>query len=169
MTTFHIDRLRNNGECHIRTTKSGRKVYTWIPEGVRKRIHERAERVGPLIFGAHSTTDMNVITDVWRRKLNGLWALCGPWPEKPTAHRFRHTFPRILLQRPNVTVRDVAELLGNTEEMVRKHYAAWVSERQERLTGGSERSVHRQAKTEGRRDLELSLSARFPDAVSQSF
>ena len=38
------------------------------------------------------------------------------------------------MQRPNVTVRDVAELLGNTEEIVRKHYAAWISERQERLT-----------------------------------
>ena len=49
-------------------------------------------------------------------------------------HRFRHTFARILLQRPNVTVRDVAELLGDTEDMVRRHYAAWVTERQERLT-----------------------------------
>ena len=39
------------------------------------------------------------------------------------------------VQRPGVTVRDVAELLGDTEEMVRRHYAAWVSERQERLTG----------------------------------
>jgi hypothetical protein len=28
----------------------------------------------------------------------------------------------------------VAELLGNTEEMVRKHYAAWVPERQARIT-----------------------------------
>jgi hypothetical protein len=31
-------------------------------------------------------------------------------------------------------VRDVAELLGNSEQMVRKHYAAWIPERQERLT-----------------------------------
>jgi hypothetical protein len=28
----------------------------------------------------------------------------------------------------------VAELLGNTEQMVRKHYSAWIPERQERLT-----------------------------------
>jgi integrase len=134
VSTFHIDRLKSTGECHIRTTKSGRKVYTWIPDWLQERIRTRAEQVGPLIFGEHSTTNMNVITDIWRRKLNRLWKLCGPWSEKPTPHRFRHTFARILLQRPNVTVRDVAELLGNTEEMVRKHYAAWVSERQERLT-----------------------------------
>jgi integrase len=109
-------------------------VYTWIPEWLQDRIRARAAHFGPLIFGTHTTKDINVITDVWRRKLKKLWEMCGPWPEKPTPHRFRHTFARILLQRPNVTVRDVAELLGNTDGIVRKHYAAWVSERQERLT-----------------------------------
>ncbi|MGO9435611.1 MAG: hypothetical protein ACLPH3_24380 [Terracidiphilus sp.] len=52
----------------------------------------------------------------------------------PTHHRFRHTFARILLQQGDVSIRDVAELLGDTEETVRKHYAAWVPVRQERLT-----------------------------------
>lgn len=132
--TFNMNRLRPGGECHIRTTKNGRKVFTWIPSWLQERIRARAIDHGPLIFGEHSTKDMNVVTDVWRRKLNRLWDLCGPWPEKPTPHRFRHTFARILLQRPNVTVRDVSELLGDTEDMVRRHYAAWVSERQERLT-----------------------------------
>ena len=134
VTTFHVGRLLPNGECHIRTMKNGRKVYTWIPEWLQARIRARAADFGALIFGTHTTKDINVITDVWRRKLKKLWELCGPWPEKPSPHRFRHTFARILLQRPNVTVRDVAELLGDTEDMVRKHYAAWVSERQERLT-----------------------------------
>ena len=60
--------------------------------------------------------------------------MCGPWPEAPTPHRFRHTFARILLEKAGVSVRDVAELLGDTEEIVRKHYAAWVPERQARLT-----------------------------------
>lgn len=134
VSTFHIDRLRESGECHIRTTKSGRQVFTWIPDWLQERIRFRAELNGPLIFGSHTTKDTNVITDLWRRKLKRLWDLCGPWPEKPTPHRFRHTFARILLQKANVTVRDVAELLGNTEEMVRKHYSAWMPERQQRLT-----------------------------------
>ena len=87
-----------------------------------------------IFFGAHTTKDLDVITDVWRRKLNKVWDLSGPWKVKPTPHRFRHTFARILLQKPGVTVRDVAELLGNTEDMIRKYYGAWVPERQERLT-----------------------------------
>lgn len=132
--TFRSDRLVETGECHIRTTKTGRKVYTWLPEWLRDRIRARVEVHGPLIFGSHSTTNLNVVTDLWRRKLNKLWTLCGPWPEKPTPHRFRHTFARILLQKSNVTVRDVAELLGDTEDMVIKHYAAWIPERQARLT-----------------------------------
>ena len=132
--TFHIDRLLESGECHIRTTKNGKKVYTWIPTWLQKRIRERVKIHGPLIFGSHKTTDICVVTDVWRRKLLRLWNLCGPWPERPSPHRFRHTFARILLEKANVTVRDVAELLGNTEEIVRKHYAAWVPERQARLT-----------------------------------
>jgi len=119
VTTFNIDRLLENGECPFRTTKTGRNVYMWIPDWLQQRIRVRSEQVGPLIFGDHATKDMNVIIDVWRRKLKRFWNLCGPWPEKPTPHRFRHTFARILLQRANVTVRDVAELLGNTEEMVR--------------------------------------------------
>jgi len=40
---------------------------------------------------------------------------------------------RLLLQR-GVPTRDVAELIGDTEDMVVKHYTRWVPERQERLT-----------------------------------
>jgi integrase len=134
VATFHIDRLRPDGSIRLRTTKAGTHIFTWVPPWLQDRIRQRVSTVGPLIFGEHTTKDLNVITDLWRRKLIKLWELCGPWKDKPTPHRFRHTFARILLQRTNVTVRDVAELLGNTEQMVLKHYSAWVSSRQERLT-----------------------------------
>jgi integrase len=131
---FHIDRMNKNGEIRLRTTKAGTHVYTWVPQWLQERIRTRAKTHGDFIFGAHATKDLDVITEGWRRRLQKVWALCGPWKVEPTPHRFRHTFARILLQKPGVTVRDVAELLGNTEEMIRKHYGAWVPERQERLT-----------------------------------
>jgi integrase len=134
VSIFHISRLEPTGEIQVRTTKAGTHVYTWVPEWLQEPIRARAGKHGPGIFGAHETKDLNVVSDVWRRKLKKLWSLCGPWPVAPTPHRFRHTFARILLQRPGVTVRDVAELLGNSEQMVRKHYAAWIPERQARLT-----------------------------------
>ncbi|MGB6946126.1 MAG: tyrosine-type recombinase/integrase [Bryobacteraceae bacterium] len=134
VATFHVDRMKSSGEILLRTTKAGTHVYTWVPGWLQERIRARATEYGPSIFGEHTTQDTNVVTDVWRRKLIKLWSFCGPWKEKPTPHRFRHTFARILLQRPGVTVRDVAELLGNSEQMVRRHYAAWIPERQARLT-----------------------------------
>jgi integrase len=58
--TFHIERLLPTGECWVRAMKSGRKVYTWIPEWLQERVrptggtgrpadlrdahHERSER-----------------------------------------------------------------------------------------------------------------------------
>ena len=59
--------------------------------------------------------------------------LAGEFKQKPVPHRFRHTFCRILLER-GVSVADVAELIGDTEDIVYKHYAKWVPERQRRLT-----------------------------------
>jgi integrase len=134
VATFHTDRLRKSGECHIRTTKAGKKVNTWIPEWLQKRIRERARLYGARIFGTSESPNPDVITDLWRRKLKRLWKLCGPWDETPVHHRFRHTFVRILLQTDGVEIREVAELIGDTEESVRKHYAAWVPERQARVT-----------------------------------
>jgi site-specific recombinase XerD len=131
---FHVSRMNDNGEIKIRAMKNGAWVCTWVPEWVQERIRTRSREIGPFIFGTHRTKDMNVITDVWRRKLKRIWDECGPWTDKPTPHRFRHSFACTLLQRPGVEVRDVAELLGDTEEMVRKHYSAWVPKRQERLT-----------------------------------
>lgn len=131
---FHIDRMQTDtGEILIRTTKAGTHVYTWVPPWLQERIKARAKEIGPFIFGAHQTKSLEVITDLWRRKLNKLWEMSGPWKVKPTPHRFRHTFARIVLQR-GVSVRDVADLLGNSEPMIRKHYAAWIPERQQRLT-----------------------------------
>lgn len=62
-----------------------------------------------------------------------MFALVDLGREKATPHRFRHTFARILLQK-GVPVADVADLLGDDEETVRRHYARWVPERQARLT-----------------------------------
>ena len=40
---------------------------------------------------------------------------------------------RILLEK-GVPVADVAELIGDTEDIVREHYSKWIKSRQERLT-----------------------------------
>ena len=134
VSTFNSNRMNENGEVVIRTTKTGTPVSTWLPPWLQQIIRRRSLEAGPLIFGTHTTEDKNAISSLWRRKLSRLWRMCGKWEAKPHPHRFRHTFARVLLERPGITVLDVAELMGDTEQMVRKHYAAWIPGRQEKLT-----------------------------------
>ena len=47
------------------------------------------------------------------------------------AHRFRHTLATELLGR-GASFEDVADILGNSPEIVRKHYAKWSPARQAR-------------------------------------
>jgi integrase len=78
-------------------------------------------------------TRIETVPDMWRRKIGKMFDRAGGFEEPPTPHRFRHTFARILLQR-GVPIADVADLLGDDEKTVRKHYSRWLPERQTRLT-----------------------------------
>src|SRR5271163_1058462 len=48
------------------------------------------------------------------------------------AHRFRHTLATELLGR-GASFEEVADILGNSPEIVRKHYAKWSPARQARI------------------------------------
>ena len=133
-STFDMERLEGN-DCFLRMHKTGKPVFTWLPDEVVHRLEALASVQGPRPFlTPGGSTRMETVADIWRRKLNKVWELCGQWEEPPTPHRFRHTFVRVLLER-GVSPRDVAELIGDTEQIVLKHYARWVPERQARLTG----------------------------------
>jgi site-specific recombinase XerD len=56
------------------------------------------------------------------------------------AHRFRHTLATELLGN-GASFEDVADILGNSPEIVRKHYAKWSPARQSRIDDLMER-VH---------------------------
>ena len=130
--TFDMARLSGN-ECFLQMHKTRKPLFTWLPDELVHRLEELAKARGPLPFMIGRSTRVQTVADLWRRKLNKLWALCGKWEEPPHPHRFRHTFVRMLLER-GVSPGDVADLIGDTEQMVRKHYARWVPERQARLT-----------------------------------
>jgi integrase len=133
VATFNTtERLKGN-DVFLRMHKTKKELYTWIPDWIVKRLREREKRHGALIFRTGESLVMRTIAELWRVKLAKVFKLAGPFDERPTPHRFRHTFVRILLEK-GVPVADVAELIGDTEEIVRLHYARWVPERQARLT-----------------------------------
>ena len=55
------------------------------------------------------------------------------------AHRFRHTLATELLGR-GASFEEVADILGNSPEIVRKHYAKWSPARQARIDELMERT-----------------------------
>jgi integrase len=57
---------------------------------------------------------------------------------KAHAHRFRHTLATELLGQ-GATFEEVADILGNSPNIVRKHYAKWSEARQSRITNLLER------------------------------
>ena len=126
------ERLKGN-DVFLRMHKTKKELYTWIPDWLVSRLRAREKQHGPLIFRAGQAMNMRAVSERWRENLGKVFKLAGPFDERPTPHRFRHTFVRILLEK-GVPVSDVAELIGDTEEIVRMHYARWVPERQARLT-----------------------------------
>jgi integrase len=136
MVMFDVKRLLPSGEIHLRTKKNGEKVSIWVEAWLQQRIRERAHIHGPRIFGTFESTDIDNLTNNWRIKCNAVWNMCTPWDEhdNPHPHRFRHTFARRILESDLFTFRDLAELLGDKEETVRKYYSQWGPSRQNLLT-----------------------------------
>ena len=129
---FNMNRLHGN-EVFLRAKKKGGDVFTYIPDWLVDRLKARAKRHGTRPFVVGRSHRLDTMTDIWRRKINRVFELSGKFDERPTPHRFRHTFARILLQR-GVPVTDVADLMGDDEKTIREHYSRWVAERQARLT-----------------------------------
>ena len=140
--TFSMSRVSRNpsdgADVLLRMKKTDKlksePLFTWIADWLYDRLLAREKVYGQEIFMIGESRRLETVTEMWRRKLNRVFDIAGPFEcGRPTPHIFRHTFVRLLLQR-GVPVPDVAELIGDTEQVVRRHYARWVPERQERLT-----------------------------------
>lgn len=129
---FDMRRLDGN-QVYIRAKKNGGEVFAYIPDWLRERLLKRARHWGQRPFIIGRSERLETLTNLWRRRIARALARAGRFEEPATPHRFRHTFARILLQR-GVPVADVADLMGDDEDTIRRHYARWVPERQARLT-----------------------------------
>ena len=128
------DRVRD-GQVNVRTMKSGQVVWLpvypelqaaldalpmprgaegesryffWSGNGAKESMVRAAERMLTSVFNRAEVADAH-------------------------AHRFRHTLATELLEQGH-TFEDVAEVLGNSAAIVRKHYGKWSKGRQKRLT-----------------------------------
>jgi site-specific recombinase XerD len=112
---------------------NGGEVFTYVPDWLRDRLQALAQRCGKQPFMTSRSQRLDGMTDIWRQTLAKVFELADIGTERATPHRFRHTFARILLEK-GVPVAAVADLMGDTEQLVRQHYSRWCGERQAALT-----------------------------------
>jgi integrase len=117
----------SDGKVFVRTAKTGQPITVPVPKDLLaalEKIDNGSER--------YFWTGKNVRSAVsnWSRYLARVFELANV--KDGHSHRFRDTCAVELLLA-GASVEDVAAILGNTPQVVAKHYAPWVKERQVRL------------------------------------
>jgi len=116
--------------------KSGKVVKLPVPTELRAALDVVPVPLGApaesrYFFWSGNGTTRSAIRDV-TRTLTAVFRASGVLGAH--AHRFRHTLATELLEAGG-SLEDVAEVLGNSPNIIRKHYAKWSAGRQARISG----------------------------------
>jgi site-specific recombinase XerD len=124
------------GEILIRTTKNGKSVKLPVQADLQAALDALPMPKGagspecPYLFWSGHGSRATFVRDVTRTmgtvfKASGVPGACS--------HRFRHTLATEVLEMGG-TFEEAADILGDTEAIVRKHYAKWSIGRQTRIS-----------------------------------
>jgi integrase len=126
------DRVRE-GQINVRTMKTEQCVWLPIHPELQAALDvlpvPRGGDCGYLFWSGNGAPESMVRAA--ERTLSAVFAKSEVMGAH--AHRFRHTLATELLEQ-GWTYEDVAEVLGNSAAIVKKHYAKWSRGRQDRLT-----------------------------------
>jgi site-specific recombinase XerD len=128
------DQARSTWRVFIRTQKSGEPVFLPIPEGLQLVLDalplpRNAAQDCPYFFW-NGQTSRRAVVGIAERTLSAVFKKSGV--RNAHAHRYRHTLATRLLAQ-GATFQEVADILGNTAEIVRKHYGKWSKGRQDSI------------------------------------
>ncbi len=131
------DRISRDGDrwrIFLRTEKTGHPVFLPVPAELKRALDALPSPKGAngdcryfFWSGLGSEKCMKANAD---RTLHAVFKKSGV--AGAHAHRFRHTLATELLGR-GASFEDVADVLGNSPDIVRKHYAKWSPARQARI------------------------------------
>jgi site-specific recombinase XerD len=115
----------------LRTQKSGEPVYLPIPDGLKLALDalplpRQAAQDCPWYFWNGQTAERAVV-GIAERSVGAVFKKSKV--KNAHAHRYRHTLATRLLG-DGARFQEVADILGNTEAVVRKHYGKWSKKRQ---------------------------------------
>jgi site-specific recombinase XerD len=125
-----------SNKVFLYTEKNGNPVYVWIPSGVQDALQQLSVPKGNVGVSRHffwsGQGSLRAAIRSATRTLARVFQISGV--EHGHAHRFRHTLATELLEA-GATLEDVALILGNSPNTVRKHYAQFSAKRQDRIMG----------------------------------
>ena len=129
-----ISRDKGRWRIFVRTTKNHELVYLLVPDELVEAINalpipRGADKNCPYLFWNGKSEPKSQISQV-SETLAAVFRKSGV--ADCHAHRFRHTLATDLVGI-GATFEEVADVLGNSPEIVRKHYAKWSKQRQDRL------------------------------------
>jgi integrase/recombinase XerC len=118
----------------LRTQKTGEPVFLPIPETLKfvldaLPLPRNAAKDCPYYFW-NGVTSRRAVVGIAERTLASVFKKCAV--KDAHAHRYRHTLATRLLEQ-GATFEQVADILGNSPEVVRKHYAKWAKGRQDNI------------------------------------
>ena len=136
MRRDRISRTPTGWRIFVRTTKNHELVYLLIPDELVAAVNSLplprgAKKDCPYLFWNKKSTSKSQISEV-SETLSAIYKKSGV--QDAGSHRWRHTIATEMLG-VGATFEDVADVLGNSPEIVRKHYAKWSRQRQERIDG----------------------------------
>jgi site-specific recombinase XerD len=119
----------------VRATKNNKRVYLPIPRQMKEAldavpIPREAASGCPYYFWSGNSKVRSIVGMIGEC-VSAVFRKSGV--EKAHAHRFRHTLATELLAA-DATFEEVADVLGDSVEVIKKHYAKWSSGRQARVT-----------------------------------
>lgn len=130
------DRISRDGDrwrIFLRTEKSGQPVFLPVPPDMKAaldRVPPPVSNVASRYFFWNGIGKPKTQKAVVDKCLRAVFKKSGV--QGGHAHRFRHTLATELLGR-GASFEEVADILGNTPEIVRKHYGKWSIGRQKRI------------------------------------
>jgi integrase/recombinase XerC len=118
----------------LRTQKSGEPVYLPVPSDLKFALDALPPpRKAPLdcpCYFWNGVTSKRAVVGIAERALASVFKKSGV--PNAHAHRFRHTLATRLLGQ-GATYEEVADILGNSPAVVRKHYGKWSKGRQDNI------------------------------------
>jgi integrase len=128
------DRIRR-GEIYLRTMKNGKVVKLPVPSALQAALEALPDPRGAgseskYFFWSGNGTTRSRVRDATPTMAAVFKASAVAGAH---AHRFRHTLATEILEADGAC-ENAAEVLGNSPNIIRKHYAKWSRRRQERIS-----------------------------------